>query len=385
MAVGVTRGACKLALEAILGSIENPFAPAQSGQFLWSPEVDRRGNLKLGEIDNGQSIFEPVGHVRQPAVRRNYNGLRVVSRFETPRDERLGGIESIGKFTTWNFAKAPRQPRGVDNGKRIGFRRGHQCVAAVRREGGAVFAGVKVVNVVEHHLGNLRAGRLVPSGKRGPNYCHPMGHYPALCHTDKGTEVLGPQLRNQKVTAQRFRRLRNVPKFNRAGNENAFFHELLHRVDNQQFGDRRLVVRTEVRQDVCHVNAPSIPRKENLFGIPFGHEALDLRARSEVEKGNVVAYAVGDVQELSTPVGGEPNRAPAGFKGAADLERSGINFADRVAPGIRYVKSLSIRRNRESSWFAAHLHLRHHSLCARINCQHRAVTFTHDVNPLTVR
>ncbi len=140
MAVGVAGGAGKLALEAILGGIETSFAPAQSGQFLGSAEIDGCRRLWISR-DRRRSgclpadwLCMPAGRPAKPPRPAGCARLAGASRRTSAAESSRLASSSLG-----TSLKTPRQPRGVDNRKRVGFRGGHQRVAAVRREGRARF------------------------------------------------------------------------------------------------------------------------------------------------------------------------------------------------------------------------------------------------------
>ena len=70
-------------------------------------------------------------------------------------------------------------------------------------------------------------------------------------------------------------------------------------VEREQFGNRRLIVRPQVRQDVGNVNPPAIARKRHLLRISMRDEALDFRARGEIDQRDAVGDAVGDVKRFA--------------------------------------------------------------------------------------
>ena len=153
--IGVACRARELALKAILRRIEESLAPAQGSELLGSTQVNGRGNLKFGNINNRQRIFEAIGNVGLACVRRNRDSLRVDPRIEPAHHKGARGVEAIGKLIAWDTSQASHQFRGVNNRKCVGFGRGDQRVSAVRRESGSVLTGKKVIQVIEHNLGDL--------------------------------------------------------------------------------------------------------------------------------------------------------------------------------------------------------------------------------------
>ena len=240
-----------------------------------------------------------------------------------------------------------------------------------------------------------------PSTYGGTDHGHAVGHHPSLIDLNERAQIFRAQQRYQEISAlerrlqtagssigdRRYQRrsFGDVAQFNSARNQDAFCDHLLGRVKNEQFRNRRLVVRAQVGQEVRNVNPPAIARKQHLLGISMRAEALDFGAGGKIDQRDTVGNAVGHVKSFARAVGDETYRSPAGFQGALHQKRCRIDFTDRVTPFVRNVKGLAVRRNGKAAWFVAHLGSSHHSPGFGVNGQNGIGILANHVELLPVR
>ena len=75
------------------------------------------------------------------------------------------------------------------------------------------------------------------------------------------------------------------------------------RVDDHQFGNRGFVGGFQMSQDVGNVDMATVARELHVMRRTQGCETLAFGSAGEIDDRNVIADAIGDVQDFSRTVG----------------------------------------------------------------------------------
>ena len=114
-------------------------------------------------------------------------------------------------------------------------------------------------------------------------------------------------------------------------------------------------------------------------------EALDFRARGQVNQRDTVGDAVGDVKRFARAIRAQPHWPPSCVQSALHLERSHIDFADRVAPCVRDVEGLAVRREGNASGPVANRGARHHLFRLRVDGQDGVIALASHKELISIR
>ena len=98
------------------------------------------------------------------------------------------------------------------------------------------------------------------------------------------------------------------------------------------------------------VNKFAIRGQRQIAGASSGQKALGFLAGFEIDHGDVVAEAVGDVESVGSGVKDDPAGLEAGGQGSDDLQRGCVNDRHCIGPRVGDDRVSGVGRERNGAW-----------------------------------